>query len=414
MFARKSANFGSSSRTAATSVRRYLSTESSGVKVFSNDDGRPVTQLSLVLKGGSRYDTTPGVSHLLEKFAFKNTSSRSALRLVRESELLGGQLSSSVGKENIVLNAKFLREDLPYFVEVLSDVAKDTLYNQYEYDEDVVPLAAFEAQRACSDNAYVAREAAHEVAFRKGLGNPALSQQYNPVTLEQVKNYAREVYTKANLSVYASGVEHNDLNELVGKFFKTLGSGSPLTSPKAQLFSGESRIKAPGPTSVVLGFPLAPSPANHVLASVLGNDQSVKWSIGETPLAVASAKTNTSIAASVHSYSDADLLTVEVGGSNDAAAVRAGLQEVSTLIKGLSSGVSDDQVARAVAKSKFLNASTIERDHIAALNNEAHPQEFSAVNTESIKKLSSGLVSGKKVLGVVGKVHEIPYLDELL
>jgi ubiquinol-cytochrome c reductase core subunit 2 len=404
MYARRPVNI------ASTSFRRLLSTEASGVKVVSKEDGRPVTQLSLILKGGSRYDTTPGVAHLLEKFAFKNTAARSALRLVRESELLGGQLSSSVGRENIVLTAKFLREDLPYFVEALSDVAKSTIYNEYEYVEDVVPLAAFESSQAAADNLYVAQEAAHEVAFRNGLGNPILSQPYNPITIDQVKTYAREVYTKANLSVHATGVEHNDLNELVGKFFKNLGSGSPLATPKTQFHSGESRIKALGPTTAVLAFPLNPSPANTVLSNLLGSGSSVKWSVGSSPLAAAAVKTNSSINSSVQSYSDADLLSIQIGGA-DVAAVNAGIQEAIAAVKSLSANVSEESVARAVAKAKFAEADREETDFLAAL--EEKTQDYATVNAESIKKASSDLLNGNKVLSVVGKTHEVPYLDQL-
>jgi ubiquinol-cytochrome c reductase core subunit 2 len=48
--------------------------------------------------------------------------------LQRESELLGGSLGSTLSKENIVLRAKFLRNDLPYFVEALADVLCYTRY----------------------------------------------------------------------------------------------------------------------------------------------------------------------------------------------------------------------------------------------------------------------------------------------
>lgn len=58
----------------------------------------------------------------------QNTTRRSSLRLQRESELLGGIFSSELSRENIVLRAKFLRDDLPYFVEALGDVLTKTKY----------------------------------------------------------------------------------------------------------------------------------------------------------------------------------------------------------------------------------------------------------------------------------------------
>lgn len=49
----------------------YTVGESVGIKVVSRDDGGPTTALAVVARGGSRYETAPGLAHGLEKFAFK-------------------------------------------------------------------------------------------------------------------------------------------------------------------------------------------------------------------------------------------------------------------------------------------------------------------------------------------------------
>ena len=53
---------------------------------------------------------------------------RSGLRLNREVELLGGELFSYHSRENIILRAKFLKNDLPYFAELLAEVIAKTSY----------------------------------------------------------------------------------------------------------------------------------------------------------------------------------------------------------------------------------------------------------------------------------------------
>lgn len=58
----------------------------------------------------------------------QNTNKRTALRIVRESELLGGQLQAYHTREALVLQASFLREDLPYFTELLAEVISETKY----------------------------------------------------------------------------------------------------------------------------------------------------------------------------------------------------------------------------------------------------------------------------------------------
>lgn len=58
----------------------------------------------------------------------QNTQKRSALRINRESELLGGQLNAFHTREALVLEASFLKEDLPYFTELLGEVLTQTKY----------------------------------------------------------------------------------------------------------------------------------------------------------------------------------------------------------------------------------------------------------------------------------------------
>ena len=70
-------NYGS--RTYATATTTKASTPSTPftvsdlgpIKVASRDDGGATTGLTLVLRAGSRYAESPGLAHLLDKFAWK-------------------------------------------------------------------------------------------------------------------------------------------------------------------------------------------------------------------------------------------------------------------------------------------------------------------------------------------------------
>lgn len=63
-----------------------------------------------------------------DSLLLQSTQRRSALRIQRESELLGSELSAYHTRENVVVGAKFLRDDLPYFVELLAEMASQTKY----------------------------------------------------------------------------------------------------------------------------------------------------------------------------------------------------------------------------------------------------------------------------------------------
>lgn len=66
----------------------------------------------------------------------QNTEKRSALRITREVELLGGQVNAYHTRENLVLQAKFLKDDLPYFAELLAEVMSKTRYSSASSSED--------------------------------------------------------------------------------------------------------------------------------------------------------------------------------------------------------------------------------------------------------------------------------------
>lgn len=59
----------------------------------------------------------------------QTTERRSTLRIQREAELLGSDIFSQHSRENLVVGAKFLRDDLPYFVELLAEVVSMTKYS---------------------------------------------------------------------------------------------------------------------------------------------------------------------------------------------------------------------------------------------------------------------------------------------
>lgn len=63
-------------RAANAALRSYAtvaadSTSVRGVKVAAVDAGQPTSSVTVVVKAGSRYETAPGVAHVLKNFAFK-------------------------------------------------------------------------------------------------------------------------------------------------------------------------------------------------------------------------------------------------------------------------------------------------------------------------------------------------------
>lgn len=64
-----------SARVAASGVtgaRRHLATAvETPFRIAAVDNGQPTSSVTIVVKAGSRYETTPGAAHVLKNFAFK-------------------------------------------------------------------------------------------------------------------------------------------------------------------------------------------------------------------------------------------------------------------------------------------------------------------------------------------------------
>lgn len=59
-------------RAVAGASRRHLATAvETPFKIAAVDNGQPTASVTLVVKAGPRFETTPGVAHVLKNFAFK-------------------------------------------------------------------------------------------------------------------------------------------------------------------------------------------------------------------------------------------------------------------------------------------------------------------------------------------------------
>ncbi|KAL9124317.1 MAG: hypothetical protein Q9217_006343 [Psora testacea] len=355
--------------TAASGTFSYETGEAAGVKIASRDLPGPTTHLAVIAKAGTRFQPLPGFSDGLEKFAFKSTYKRSALRITRESELLGGELSAFHSRENLVISTKFLRDDLPYFAELLGEVISQTKYTGHELHEEVNRVIDLSRKALLGNTTEFAINSVHGVAFHRGLGNPLHPASSTPMTKylqeDLLRQYSQAAYAKSNIAVVANGANHQDLSKWVGEFFTESPSSPPSDFPAAstspsKYYGGEERIAHDSGNTMILAFPGSSSftggsykPEMAVLAALLGGQSNIKWSPGFSLLSKATtAYPQAHISTTHHTYSDAGLLTVCMSGN--ARHIRDASQEVVNALKDTAAGkVSSEDIKKARATAKF-------------------------------------------------------------
>ncbi|KND94026.1 Cytochrome b-c1 complex subunit 2, mitochondrial [Tolypocladium ophioglossoides CBS 100239] len=434
---------------AAASTGAFETTDVTGLKVASRDAHGPTTKLAIVAKAGTRYQPLPGLTVGLEEFAFKASRQhqRSALRITRESELLGGQLAASHTREALVLEASFLREDLPYFAELLAEVVSMTKYTTHEFHEDIERILQLKQAAVNADVPALALDNAHSVAFHTGLGAPvypSLSTPYQKYLNEEyIASYADVVYAKPNIAIVADGASPDSLSKWVGEFFKDVPaasqSGQTLKVEASKYYGGEQRTNHAGGNSMVIAFPgsdnAGSKPEIAVLASLLGGKSTIKWAPGFSLLSKATAGSpGLSVSATNLAYSDAGLLAVQLSGPT--ASVRKAAKETAKALKSIAAGtVSKEDLTKAIANAKFdaLEKAQLRGPSMllagSGIVNSGKPSDLAAlassidsVTADKLKTLeltnvslqiTKALIDGKATVSTVGDLFVLPYAEEI-
>ncbi|PTD11704.1 Cytochrome b-c1 complex subunit 2, mitochondrial [Fusarium culmorum] len=409
---------------AAASTGSYETSDTSGLKIASRDAHGPTTKLAVVAKAAS-----PGLTAGLAEFAFKNTQRRSALRITRESELLGGQLASSHSREAVVVEANFLREDLPYFTELLAEVISMTKYTTHEFHEDVERVLHHKQAALNADVAATALDNAHAIAFHSGLGSSILPSSSTPyqkyMNEEYIASYADVAYAKSNIALVADGASADSLSKWVGQFFN-----DTLKTEATKYFGGEQRTNSTAGNSIVIAFPGSgydsAKPENAVLAALLGGQSTVKWASGFSMLAKATAGTaGLTVNTSNLVYSDAGLVAVQLSGP--AASVRKGAEEAVKVLKTIADGkASQEDIKKAVSNAKFnlLSQNDLRQPSVVlagtGIVNSGKPYDSAAlakaidgVSAESVKAAAKAMLEGKATVSTVGDLFVLPYAEDI-
>ncbi|GAA5868991.1 hypothetical protein JCM3774_002442 [Rhodotorula dairenensis] len=416
-------------RAYATPAASFSTADANGIKVAGNDEGARTSSISLIVKAGSRYEPAPGVAHVLSNSLFKATETRSQIRLVREAEALGGVLSSSLSREHLVLTAEFLKGDEAFFAEVLGDALARAKFLPHEYTEEVVPQVQGEYEQSLRDLNVYAFDLAHQLAFRKGLGNSLFASPHVAVDQHAAVSFAKSAFTPSNVAVLGSNIDSGKLASLVSEFVNLpAGGASSISSPASQYYGGEVRVPASARVErdqLVLAFKgAARSEVDYaVLALLLGGEPSVKWGQGASPLAKL-ARGAASAKAFNLAYSDAGLFGISVSApTNEVADIAT--KAVSEL-KQVAEGVSSDALKQAVNKAKFAAAAALETrvgqiqlvGEQLAVDGQAPSLEsvfakLDKVSIESLAKAAKAALASTPTTVAVGDTHALPYSDAL-
>lgn len=240
-----------------------------GLKFAFKRTKSPVAYTALCIKSGTRNepDAFPGMAHLTEHMMFKGTEKRTAAQISDRLERLGGELNAYTTKDETVLYATVLREDLRKAVDLLFEMAFCSVFSQKELEKernvviDEINMYKDSPADSIFDDFEQYLFGTHPLG-RTILGN---AKSLNKITSEDLKRYVKSNFVPSNMCVTVVGnftlqkVE-NIVSDAMSKFVPCECQG---TERKIPSLPG-------GPLSVGNFFMKEVSKKNHQVNCIIG------------------------------------------------------------------------------------------------------------------------------------------------
>ncbi|KDQ63251.1 hypothetical protein JAAARDRAFT_147360 [Jaapia argillacea MUCL 33604] len=218
--------------------------------------------VGLYVDAGSRYETpsTSGVSHFIDRMAFKSTGSRSDAEMSTAIDALGGQILCSSSRESIMYQSSHFAQKAPLALSLISDTVLNASYLPEEL-ESQREAARYEIREITSKAEMILPEIMHEVAYDyKTLGNPLLcpEDRIDLVDQDVIRRYMNDWYRPERMVIAGAGVQHEELVELADKYFSSL-KYAPIPTPQPLSTSRLANLQQQVPSHLLPSSSPSPS-----------------------------------------------------------------------------------------------------------------------------------------------------------
>nr|XP_020471576.1 cytochrome b-c1 complex subunit 2, mitochondrial-like [Monopterus albus] len=409
----------------------------SGLVIASLENYSPASKIGVFVKAGCRYETHEnlGVTHLLRLASNLTTKGASAFKICRGIEAVGGSLSVTSSRENMIYTIDCLRDDIDTVMEYLINVTTAPEFRPWEVKE-LTPRVKVDKARAAQSAQIAVVESLHQVAYKNALCNSLYCPDYmvGNFNSEHLHQFVQNNFTSARMALVGLGVDHAVLKQ-VGEQFLNIRSGAGTTGAKAQYCGGEIRLQnadslvhsavvsqsAAAGTSEALAF--------SVLQHLLGAGPHVKrGSNASSKIVQGVAKATTDpfdVSAFNASYSDSGLFGIYTISQAAAAGnvIKAALAQVKAVADG---GVTAVDLTRAKAqlKGQFLMSLETSESLLEAMGTQAlaegsyHSLEevsksIDNISLTDVANAAKKFVSGKKSMASNGNLKTTPFVDEI-
>ncbi|MBR6212613.1 MAG: insulinase family protein [Bacteroidales bacterium] len=224
-------------------------TEDCGLRYAVRKGGSSVGYCALSIRCGTRDEEGyhSGIAHFTEHTIFKGTAHKSAAVVNGYLDRLGGELNAFTTKEEIVLHATVLKEDLPKAAGLLFELATEATFpdKEIETEKGVVIDEIQSYKDSPADEVYDRFEEmlyeGHPLG-RPILGTPASVRRITP---DELKRFVRQNFTPDRMAftMMADLDEarmEKDIHKLAAHYFSNPSGGNvPYDAEGGTVFKGD-------------------------------------------------------------------------------------------------------------------------------------------------------------------------------
>lgn len=224
-----------------------ITTLPNGLRVATEALPGHFSGIGVYVDAGSRYenDALRGVSHIVDRLAFKSTTTSSGDQIVEKIESLGGNIQCASSRESLMYQAATFNSAVSTTVGLLADTIRNPLITEEEVQQQL-ETADYEIGEIWSKPELILPELVHMAAYKDNtLGNPLLcpKERLPHINRAVVEAYRKEFYKPERMVVAFAGVKHEEAVRLAERHFGDMqkGTGPALVGvgEQATLSSGQ-------------------------------------------------------------------------------------------------------------------------------------------------------------------------------
>ncbi|TNN51310.1 Cytochrome b-c1 complex subunit 2, mitochondrial [Liparis tanakae] len=409
----------------------------SGLVIASLENYSPASKIGVFVKAGCRYETpdNQGVTHLLRLASNLTTKGASSFKICRGVEAVGGNLSVTSSRENMIYTVDCLRDDIDTVMEYLINVTTAPEFRAWEVS-DLTPRVKMDKAQAALSAQIAVIEGLHAAAYKNALCNSLYCPDHmvGKIQSGHLHQFVENNFTSSRMALVGLGVDHTMLTQ-VGEQFLNIRSGAGTTGAEAQYRGGEIRLPGVGGllhsavVSQAAAAGTSEAMAFSVLQHLLGAGLQVKRGSGASSKLVQSVAHATAdpfdVSAFNSSYSDSGLFGVYTISQPAAAGdvIKAALAEVKAVADG---GVTAADLTRAKAqlKGQFLMSLETSEGLLESIGTQALAEgsycsgeevskNIDNVSLTDVSNAANKFVTGKKTMASSGNLIKTPFVDEI-